>query len=202
MKKVKKETVSGPGMKADVLIAKAADLLARKGYRQCGVQEITDYLGLSKGGFYWYFESKEDLYSQICRAHCDRCRKAFYELIEKPGPVDPKAILATSRDLLDWFMSNPQEITLMFGFYHETGSSAVMNRLIELGVEWHRVLTILIQRCRDDGLITVKGDAAVLARIALVYFRGLLLDFNMSRDRKSALSDWELFMRNLFGIGV
>jgi AcrR family transcriptional regulator len=201
MKNKPKNVEKNRNLKVENLIAKAADLFASKGYRQCGVQEITEHLGLSKGGFYWYFESKDDLYCRICKAHCDRCRQAFYGLVEEPGPVDPQAILVASRDLLDWFISNPMEIQLMFDFYQEIKSEAVLAQIAELGEEWQRVLAILIKRCCEQGLIATKGDPDSLARIALVFFRGLLMDFNVQRDRTLAMNDWQLFAQNLFGMG-
>jgi AcrR family transcriptional regulator len=186
--------------KLDVLLRKAADLFADKGYSQCGVQAIIDHLGLSKGGFYWYFESKDDLYCRVCKTHCDRCRKIFCDLVEKPEPVDPRFILGASRDLLDWFISNPKEIRLMFDFAVGIKSEAILAQIAELEAEWHRVLAILIKRCQEQGQIPVKSDPGSLARIALIFFRGLLMDFNARRDKNSALNDWNLFVGNLFGL--
>ncbi len=186
--------------KLERLLEMASDLFAEKGYRQCGVQGIIDHLGLSKGGFYWHFESKDDLYCRICKAHCDRCRKAFHDLLLKPGPLDPNAILAASNDLLDWFIANPKEIRLMFDFCQEMQNEAVLRQVVELTSEWERVLAGLIQRCRDQGLMDTRADSAPLARIALVFFRGLLMDFNVRRDAESAKHDWQLFVREFFGL--
>lgn len=200
MKKSTAEIESAQNLKLESLIISAEELFASKGFRQCGVQEISEHLGLSKGGFYWHFESKDDLYCQVCKAHCTRCRKAFYELIEAPGPVDPKAIFEASRNLLDWFISNPKEIHLMFDFLQEIKSERVLAQIVELSMEWQRVLVILIGRCMAQGLVVSKGDPESLARMTLIFFRGLLMDFNVRHDRGSVLNDWKLFADNLFGL--
>ena len=45
----------------------AEKLFYEKGYESTSVQDILDALGISKGGFYHYFESKNALLEEICR---------------------------------------------------------------------------------------------------------------------------------------
>ena len=55
----------------DEILAAAEELFFTNGYEDTGVQDILDALKLSKGGFYHYFNSKESVMREICRApHC------------------------------------------------------------------------------------------------------------------------------------
>src|SRR3546814_9602013 len=49
------------------LLAYATDRFATNGYHPTSVAELVDGLGVGKGVFYWYFESKEDLFLEILR---------------------------------------------------------------------------------------------------------------------------------------
>jgi AcrR family transcriptional regulator len=184
--------------KLDTILSKATELFAEKGYRQAGVQQIIDRLGLSKGGFYWHFASKEDLYCRVCQNHCERCRSAFMDILGREL-IDLPMIQKAARDLLDWFISNPREIRLMLDFYHESQSESVHRELLKLGQEWERVLTALILRCQQERLISPSGEPGVLARICLIFFRGLLFDFGIGGDREAAMRNWEFFLLSLLG---
>lgn len=62
----------------------AAELLfSEKGFRNTTMQEIAERAGISKGGVYLYFKSKEELYLSVCLSaltgYGDRLTKAFNE---------------------------------------------------------------------------------------------------------------------------
>lgn len=46
--------------KRDLILAKGAAVMTRRGYHGTGVQEIVQAAGIPKGSFYHYFASKED----------------------------------------------------------------------------------------------------------------------------------------------
>ena len=49
------------------LLAFATERFAANGYHPTSVAELVDGLGVGKGVFYWYFESKEELFIEILR---------------------------------------------------------------------------------------------------------------------------------------
>lgn len=53
----------------DRIIAGAATLFAQRGYHAVGMSELCAALHLSRGAFYHYFPSKEDLLEEICRRY-------------------------------------------------------------------------------------------------------------------------------------
>jgi len=46
--------------KRDLILARGAQVMARRGYHGTGVQEIVQAAAVPKGSFYHYFASKED----------------------------------------------------------------------------------------------------------------------------------------------
>ena len=58
------------------IIETAERLFYEKGYEQTSIQDILDATGLSKGGFYHYFDAKSALLDEICRLQSERDREA------------------------------------------------------------------------------------------------------------------------------
>lgn len=54
-----------PEQTAEKIVSAAARLFAEKGYEQTSIQDILDVLGLSKGGLYHHFSSKEEILSAV-----------------------------------------------------------------------------------------------------------------------------------------
>src|SRR4051794_22018200 len=72
----------------DQLMAFAAGRFAEQGYHPTSVSEIVSGLGVGKGVFYWYFDSKEQLFLEILRdAQTDLRRKQQQAIAEESDPV-------------------------------------------------------------------------------------------------------------------
>jgi AcrR family transcriptional regulator len=70
------------------LMAFAAKRFAEQGYHPTSVSEIVTGLGVGKGVFYWYFDSKEQLFLEILReAQTDLRRKQQQAIADEPDPV-------------------------------------------------------------------------------------------------------------------
>jgi AcrR family transcriptional regulator len=70
------------------LMAYAAARFAEQGYHPTSVSEIVSGLGVGKGVFYWYFDSKEQLFLEILReAQTDLRRKQQQAIADEPDPI-------------------------------------------------------------------------------------------------------------------
>ena len=69
-------------------MAFAAVRFAAQGYHPTSVSEIVEGLGVGKGVFYWYFDSKEQLFLEILRdAQTDLRRKQQQAIGDEPDPL-------------------------------------------------------------------------------------------------------------------
>ncbi len=85
---------------------------AFQGYHGTTVGDICDELSVGKGVFYWYFDSKEELFIELLRNTLYQLRKAQQSAIEKvPGPVD--RIEQGIRASIAFFRSNPGFVALI-----------------------------------------------------------------------------------------
>lgn len=81
-------------------------LFAEQGYHGTAVGDICDELGVGKGVFYWYFESKEALFQELLKICLLDLRRAQQEIIE--GESDPvQRIEKGIRASISFFSSDP-----------------------------------------------------------------------------------------------
>lgn len=76
-----------------LVIDKAHDLFIEKGYQATSLQEILEYSGISKGTFYNYFSSKNELLIAIFKNTYQKIEKERQELIAGKDPSDPEILI-------------------------------------------------------------------------------------------------------------
>ncbi|ANF26142.1 MULTISPECIES: TetR/AcrR family transcriptional regulator [Stutzerimonas] len=89
--------------KRDLILAKGAQVMTRRGYHGTGVLEIVQAAGIPKGSFYHYFASKEDFALQALE-HLYLPRLERYQAALLESPLSPRArILGYYADLVAHF---------------------------------------------------------------------------------------------------
>ncbi len=93
------------------LLDYATTRFAENGYHPTSVAEMVTGLGVGKGVFYWYFQSKEELFLEILREAQTDLRRAQQHAIA--GVDDPvRRIELGIRSSLAWLAANRRLITL------------------------------------------------------------------------------------------
>ena len=84
------------------ILDESARLFAERGYHPTSVADIVESLGVGKGVFYWYFESKEDLFLEILASSSQDLRRLQQAAIgDEPDPL--RRIELGIRASLRWF---------------------------------------------------------------------------------------------------
>ena len=84
------------------ILDESARLFAERGYHPTAVAEIVESLGVGKGVFYWYFESKDDLFLEILASSSHDLRRLQQAAIgDEPDPL--RRIELGIRASLRWF---------------------------------------------------------------------------------------------------
>ena len=96
--------------KKDKLIEKSMELFCEKGYHTTKVEEITKALGISKGNFYTYFGSKEEVLYEILDIMKNERIKMLEEIDTDKAP---KEILKTFiEDYIQFFFKYLKKVNL------------------------------------------------------------------------------------------
>lgn len=89
--------------KRDLILAKGAHLMTRRGYHGTGVLEIVQAAGIPKGSFYHYFASKEDFAVQALEHLYEPRLLRYAAALTEPVYSPRERILSYYRDLLGHF---------------------------------------------------------------------------------------------------
>lgn len=79
-----------PEQTLEKIVVTAARLFVEKGYEQTSVQDILDATGLSKGGLYHHFKSKEQILDAVMQRRIQYVNKRFQELIRNTPDKNAK----------------------------------------------------------------------------------------------------------------
>jgi AcrR family transcriptional regulator len=102
---VKRKLTQRGRERREQILAESARLFAERGYHPTSVAEIVESLGVGKGVFYWYFESKEDLFLEILASSSQDLRRRQQSAIgDEPDPLC--RIELGIRASLQWFRSH------------------------------------------------------------------------------------------------
>ena len=83
----------------DQLMAFAAARFAEQGYHPTSVSEIVAGLGVGKGVFYWYFQSKEELLTELLKSSNHELRKRQQLAIgDQPLSYEPYGLMLKRGD--------------------------------------------------------------------------------------------------------
>lgn len=131
-KKPRKLTKRGTRRREQLLEA-AARLFADHSYHGTTVGDICDAVGVGKGVFYWYFPSKEALFSELLQSSLLRLRRGQQAAIV--GHADPIARIEEGiRSSIEFFRAEPGFLALIriagrydaFSSLVETGQQIVV----------------------------------------------------------------------------
>jgi AcrR family transcriptional regulator len=161
----------------DQLMAFAAARFAEQGYHPTSVSEIVSGLGVGKGVFYWYFDSKEQLFLEILRdAQTDLRRRQQQAIADEPDPI--KRIELGLRASLAWSEAHRDHHKLIQFAATEATFQGALRRGQDIAVAdivKHLKEAIAEGRIRDaDPDVLAHAMAAVAASLTntFIYERG------------------------------
>lgn len=79
---------------------KSIELFERKGFTQTSIQDIVDELGVTKGTFYYYYSSKEQLLMDIHLEYIDELLAQQKEIINCPNSTNKEKLVNLIEQLI------------------------------------------------------------------------------------------------------
>lgn len=89
--------------KRELILAKGAEVMTRRGYHGAGVQEIVQAAGVPKGSFYHYFESKEDFALQALQSIYQPRLQRYADALSNTALSPSERILGYYCELVEHF---------------------------------------------------------------------------------------------------
>lgn len=148
-----------------VIMSKAAQLFAERGYGSVGISEVGDSAGFGKGALYYHIKSKEDLLYDIMTIYMRDLIQAASD-IESSNQSAPGRVMELSRSFMSIMFSHRAEMTVCFREVHalqETKRRGVLRLHAEYQDVWARVL--------EEG--AKAGELRALTKIELKALLGM-----------------------------
>lgn len=139
------------------LIDCAATLFAERGYAETRIKDIVESAGVAKGLFYWYFENKEALFSEVAADIRLRLRKHQGSAIDTTAP--PLHQIRQGAEASVWFMAEHAHFFSLL----EVENDRMSDRSRRKGTNQHIAdVRTMIEAGQQDGSI-VDEDPTLLA---------------------------------------
>lgn len=139
-------------IKRSEILDAAQRLIYTKGYESMAIQDILDLLNMSKGAFYHYFSSKQDLLEAFTERMMNEGIRVLSPILEDPG-LDPIGKLeAYFQSGAAWKAQNKAAVTQMVRIWYADENALVRQKMLARAKE--RVIPLLarlIQEGIDHG---------------------------------------------------
>jgi AcrR family transcriptional regulator len=139
------------------------------GFKKTNVDEIARAVGISKGAFYRFYESKELLFLDVIEEVEIRGRKEIMKAINLPGSSPRARLYSVFKTAFDLFRSLP-----ILHFFSASDFSLLVNRVPREKLEEHIAndqgfFDEVIKYCQETGIpIMVSSEQIVLLLYPLV----------------------------------
>lgn len=155
---------------------KGLELFYQKGYYSTSLDDILKALQLSKGAFYYHFQSKEDFMISIVQHLL--FRKVYSALIEPiEGKEDPfRCIEKCIENHLDIAEHNPLDFGFVLGnFMNEfNGRNENISRYLnDICKAWEVSLVTALQKGKSDGFLERHHDSEAIATFIISSYFGV-----------------------------
>ncbi|MHA6492747.1 TetR/AcrR family transcriptional regulator [Pseudomonas borbori] len=179
--------------KRDLILAKGAEVMTRRGYHGAGVQEIVQAAGVPKGSFYHYFASKEDFALQALQQVYQPRLQRYADALANPTLSPRDRILGYYGELVAHFSSQER---LEYHCFIGSLSFEMAELSPQLGAEVDAILqrsADILQACLEQaqaaGELPANEDCRNLASFVANAWQGALTRLKVSSNTR-ALDDF------------
>ena len=167
------------------LIEHGHRLFAAYGLRKTNVEEIARAVGISKGAFYGFYDSKEDLFIDVIEQAETRLRQEVLAVVDQAGPSPRARLFSVLSRAFEMFDELP-----ILQFFTGGDFDLLFRRIPPETWQEHlandvQFIEELIARCREAGIpIQVRPGTLVglLYPLALSALSGDALNFPINLD--------------------
>lgn len=169
------------------ILSAGLDLFIRKGYAATKISDIAEYVGMSVGLLFHYFESKEKLYEELITLGVSGPMSVM-----APTELEPIQFFEHVTKKIFYYIKNDSFTAKMFvlmsqAYYNEAAPQSIKDLL--QGFDIFKPTTMLIQKGQANGTIR-EGDPLALAIAFWCAIQGIAEEIALNPDSPCPESDW------------
>ncbi len=177
------------------ILAAATAVFAQKGFAGASMDDIVRASGISKGGLYWHFKSKDDLIAAILSQFFNQEMAALDALLQTEGTA-PQKLQQLGQQIIADVSQMSELLTISLEFYALAARrESVRLELQRYFQQYGNTLATLIQAGIDEGAFDPAVSAQQAALNLIAQFEGLVLlwavqggNFDLERQMTTAVA--------------
>jgi AcrR family transcriptional regulator len=157
---------STPEARRQAILEAAMEVFARRGFGVATTDDIARAAGLSKGGLYWHFKSKDDILAAILHMLFDQEVQVLQNLLraEDRAANRSRSLVAQAVGAIVQF---EQSLPMVLEFYALAARDGAVRQFLQMYYQrYHHLLTELFQQGFTQG--EFRNGTAALAATALI----------------------------------
>lgn len=173
----------------------ATSCFAADGYEATGVAEICAGAGVSKGAFYYHFESKEAVFLELIDTWLTNLESTLEAVVSRAETV-PEGLLDMAANIQPVIENNPE----IMGLFLELWTHASRNHRVRAATlapyrRYQEIFEDLIRRGIDEGSFK-PVDPVSAGQLLLSLSSGLFLQASLEPPG----TDWGMILRDIINI--
>lgn len=163
----------------------AALLFASKGFHAVSMKELCDELDISRGAFYHYFRSKDDVLYEICTRYMSEViTQAHMTLNTEPDPV--RCLYKLGQELLTVIANSRSELTVCFREIQSLGSEQ-KKKVLALHRDYESIWKKTVERGAATGQLLPYSYSRLKSILGMYYYSYIWIDTDRSRGLPEAI---------------
>lgn len=160
---------NNPKQAIENIITISAKLFAEKGYDKTSMQDIVDTLGMSKGGIFHHFNSKEDIFNAVMERQFEQIIETVNQWLDEMQGLTAKEklrglikrnltdekIIKESGNMISSAIESPQ-IILAFTQNNLKKLAPIIADVIREGIEDRSITTVFPDECAEILLLLLN----------------------------------------------
>jgi len=173
-------------------------LFSRHAYSAVGIKMILDEVGIPKGSFYHYFESKEAFVVEVAEQYFTKRFARFCNDLARRSSCISEVILSTyESEIDDMFQHGKVRGCVLGNLFIEANSDLelLQAKLNDIYKRWLVVFTECIEKGQQQGEFRKDIDARQLAAMFWAHWEGAVLKFQVSSDKEQVKQKMRNFIQ-------
>jgi AcrR family transcriptional regulator len=182
------------------LLEEGYKMFSAYGLKKTNVEEIAAAVGISKGAFYIFYESKEALFMDVAEEAEVRFRQEVFATIDLLGDSPRARLLAAFKKAFSLFKTTPLLQAFTRGEYE-----MLFRRVPEKKIQDHlgsdrKFLEELVARCQQTG-IPIQASVEQISGLMYAVFFSCLHENDLGASDLSGINDLLLELISAFCLG-
>jgi len=167
----------------DLIITKSIGLFLRTSYKATSIRHITEALGITKGAFYWYFKSKDELLLTIIDKYQNEFLERLYAHMEAFDGTFMKKFREYHKYINEYAREHSELCVLFVTLAAEMAGSRTMaeRRIKRVQDQYRSFIESLLVLGKGEGLFEADHDVTLNAHIIIAVHSGILLQWYMNK---------------------